>query len=378
MEVLERTVDVIEGTNTEQIHQLENFPVFMGCVDQSPSKDLKANMSWQISTSNGFLQLKELIPVEVLYQSSHDAGSVGNIWMEHHQAFAEFLKQYSPRVVLEIGGAHGILSRNYQALDTACDWTIIEPNPVPSEGVKANFIKGFFNENFAFEQEVDAIVHSHVFEHVYDPQVFMRNITAFLPEGKHLVFTLPNMEVMLNRKYTNCINFEHTTFLTEPYVELLLSQHGFRVLQKEYFRDDHSIFYGCVREDDVPLKKLPGGLYQKNKQLYQDYVKYHQQLIAELNEKIESLNGESLYLFGAHVFAQYLIGFGLQTDKIICLLDNDLNKKGKRLYGTNLQVASPRILKDVDQPVVILKAGVYNEEIKKDILENINKTTVFL
>jgi hypothetical protein len=33
---------------------------------------------------------------------------------------------------------------------------------------------------------------------------------------------------------------------------------------------------------------------------------------------------------------------------------------------------------DVVKPAVILKAGVYNQEIKKDILENINKFVTFL
>ena len=49
------------------------------------------------------------------------------------------------------------------------------------------------------------------------------------------------------------------------------------------------------------------------------------------------------------------------------------------MYGTNLKVFSPNILsKDDSDPVVILKAGVYNQEIKKDILENINSKTIFL
>ena len=84
-----------------------------------------------------------------------------------------------------------------------------------------------------------------------------------------------------------------------------------------------------------------------------------------------------LYLFGAHVFAQYLIAMGLNTEKIVCLLDNDKNKQGRRLYGTKLKVASPKILADVRDPIVILKAGVYNDEIKEDIVDNINKATVF-
>jgi hypothetical protein len=186
------------------------------------------------------------------------------------------------------------------------------------------------------------------------------------------------MEEMLKRKYTNCINFEHTVFITEPYIEYLLSKHGFRQIDKKYFQEDHSIFYAYVKDSKVQTIELPDGLYEHNKKLYLDYVDYHKKLITDLNEKMAKINkDQSIYLFGAHVFAQYLIEFGLDTSRIICLLDNDVNKQGKRLYGTNMMVESPRILKDVESPVVILKAGVYTQEISDDILSNINPTTIF-
>jgi hypothetical protein len=194
--------------------------------------------------------------------------------------------------------------------------------------------------------------------------------------GKKLIFSLPNMQVMLERKYTNCINFEHTVFLTEPYVEFLLSKHSFKLLEKEYFMDDHSVFYTAVRDNEVKPTSLPQGLYEKNKQLYMDYVEYHKELIANLNRKINQTT-QPIYLFGAHVFAQYLIEMGLGTERIICLLDNDVKKQGKRLCGTKLKVNLPNVLIGVNAPIVILKAGVYNNEIKKDILENINESTVF-
>ena len=60
------------------------------------------------------------------------------------------------------------------------------------------------------------------------------------------------------------------------------------------------------------------------------------------------------------------------------LLDNDINKQGKRLYGTNMMVKSPKVLADVKNPIIILKAGVYNDEVKRDILGNINKNAKFL
>jgi hypothetical protein len=245
------------------------------------------------------------------------------------------------------------------------------------EGCKARFIKGFFDDKFTYTDAFDTIVHSHVFEHMYEPDQFMRHLSGFMGAGQHLVFSLPNLRVKLERKYTNCINFEHTIFLTEPYVEFLLAKHGFRLAAKEYFMDDHSIFYAAIRDPSVKPIALPPGLYEKNKQLYLDFVRYHEELIQDLNRKM-SESTQPIYLFGAHVFAQYLIAFGLDTSRIVSLLDNDPKKQGKRLYGTSLTVQSPKVLREVERPVVILKAGVYNQEIKEDILGNINKAVTFL
>ena len=376
MKLIERKNSVIDDScNLETLHTLNNFPVFMGCVNQPVSEDLIANQTWDICRNTGILQLKHLIPLDILYQAQH-AGAVGKIWMDHHDAFADFLHRSSPSSVLEIGGAHGILSKKYKSL-AKIPWTILEPNPTPVEGCDAHFIKGFFDDKFSSTELFDTVVHSHVFEHIYEPNQFMRDLTDFMPEGSHLIFSLPNIQVMLERKYTNGINFEHTIFLTEPYIEYLLAKHGFRLLSKEYFMDDHSIFYTTVRDPSVKPVDMPGDLYHTNKKLYLDYIKYHEELIEEINNKIKNAK-QPVYLFGAHIFAQYLIAFGLDTSCIVSLLDNDLNKHGKRLYGTNLTVNSPKVLAELENPVVILKAGVYNQEIQTDILNNINDSVVFL
>ena len=86
---------------------------------------------------------------------------------------------------------------------------------------------------------------------------------------------------------------------------------------------------------------------------------------------------QPVYLFGAHIFSQYLLCFGLDRTKIKSILDNSTAKQGKRLYGAEFFVQSPEVLRGQDRPIVILKAGIYNEEIKKDILENINPNVLF-
>ncbi len=377
MNLIERNHCVLTGKlDLEHLYTLRDFPVFMGCTSQPNHADVKGDMNWWISRHTGLIQLNKLLPLDVLYPESHGAGCVGALWDKHHKAFAAFVNQLTPSAAFEIGGAHGILSKEYQKYGDI-PWTILEPNPTPVENCKARFIKGFFDDNFSNDETFDVVIHSHVFEHIYEPDLFMRHLANFIPDGKHLAFSIPNMQIMLEKKYTNCINFEHTLFLTEPYIEYLLSKHGFRCLRREYFLEDHSIFYHAVRESTVSPLSLGSDLYSRNKNLYLDYVKYHEALIQELNSEIASSN-LPVYLFGAHVFAQYLIAFGLDTSGIVSILDNDPAKQGKRLYGTSLFVNSPKILRDVQSPVVILKAAAYNDEIKNDILQSINAKARFI
>lgn len=360
----------------EPLYKQEKIPVFMGCVEQSEESDIYSDMDWWISRSSGLIQLRWLLPLDILYPAAHGAGAVGALWERHHREFAHFVHQYAPSAVLEVGGASGILAREYQQLNSI-EWTIVEPNPAPVAGCEARFIKGFFDDKFIFDEQVDTIVHSHLFEHIYDTDQFMQHLADFIGEGQRLLFSLPNLQIWLERRYTTCINFEHTVFLTEPYVEYLLAKYGFRLVKKDYFMEDHSIFYAAIRTNDIVPHNLPDTLYNTNKQLYLDYVEYHNNLINELNRQLLA-ETRPVYLFGAHVFAQSLIGFGLDQSRIVSLLDNDPQKQGRRLYGTKLKVQSPTVLRDVEAPCVILKAGVYNKEIKEDILLNINQNVEFL
>jgi hypothetical protein len=373
---IERTTDVVTGSdNLEDLHTVSNFPVFMGCLERDPSGDLTADMSWQISRDSGLIQLKNLLPLDVLYQSQNTTGAIGVTWMAHHKEFANFIWGYSPTGVLELGGAHGVLSVEYLSLNTI-PWTILEPNPAPVDGCGANFIKGYFDNQFRFHGSFDTVIHSHVFEHMYEPSEFISHLGGFLKDGQHMIFSVPDLKAWLKRNFTNAINFEHTVFLTEPYIEFLLAKYGFGVVEKKYVMDGHSIFYATVRDATVRPIPLGADLYEENLKIYQDFVSYHEELINDLNWMM-SQSTQPIYLFGAHVFAQHLIVMGLNTSKIVCLIDNDTNKQGRRLYGTKLNVASPKVLAEVKDPIVILKAGVYNDEIREDILNNINKNTIF-
>lgn len=370
---IDRPASILTGReNLEHLYTLKNFPVFMGCTLQEESEDIVADMSWVICPETGMIQLARLIPLEILYQDQHNEG-VGKVWEDHYEAFAGFLKEYSPKHVLEIGGAHGLIAKKYLSKVPEANWTIVEPNP-STDDVRVKIIKGWFNKDFSYKERVDAVVHSHVLEHAYNPKEYLEAIGEFLKLGDMQIFSFPNMIEQLTRKYTNCLNFEHTAFITEYFADSLLKSTGFEIVGKKYFRD-HSIFYAAkkvIAHQDLEIENK----YEEYKKLFKNFISYHENMIGELNQKI--LNSDlPIYLFGAHIFSQYLIGFGLLEDKIVGVLDNGPAKQGMRLYGTKFIVESPQILKNKGPVNIILKAGIYNDEIKKDIIENINPEAVF-
>jgi len=360
-------------SNLESLVTLKNFPVFFGCTDKDPKEDIFTDMKWSIDPETGVIQLTELIPLEILYQSQHVDG-VGKTWEEYYNSFSEYILNQNPKNVLEIGGGQGRLAEKTLSKNPDINWTIVEPNPTYKGKYKIKLIPAFFDSNFKSDKKYDTIVFSQVLEHAYDPMSFIENIASFLEIGGRLIFAFPNLELWVKNKYTNSLNFEHTFLMSDNHIDYILSKYSFRIIHKKIY-EEHSIFYTAMNTDISMIRQIRNKHF-KYKKIFMDFINSYYQSVKELNKKIEFTN-RPIYLFGAHIFTQYLLCLGLNKDNIISILDNSKLKQGKRLYGTNFFVESPEVLRGQYNPIVILKAGIYNEEIKKDILDNINSSTIF-
>ncbi|EAH5774567.1 class I SAM-dependent methyltransferase, partial [Campylobacter jejuni] len=344
---------VISNTELEFLSK-DTFPLFCGCVETDLKDDLICEQEWAIS-KYGVIQLKNLIPLELLYKNGHNSGTIGELWEEHHKKFADFIVENNPKSILEIGGGHGKLSQNcLNLLDL--NWTIVEPNS-KNKYENVDYIDGFFCKEIFNNKKFDTIVHSHTFEHIYDPCKFLEEISFILANGDKMIFSLPNMQKWLRNKFPNCFNFEHTILLSECVLEFLLHKYKFKILDKKYFKE-HSIFYCICKDESINNEKATlKNQYEENKKLFLDMKEYYREKIVELNKVLENTT-KKVYLFGAHLFSQYLVFKGLKTNKIVNILDNDLNKQGKRLYGTSFMVECPKNLKHNDNCLVILNAGI--------------------
>ena len=376
---IDRSTSVItKEKNVEHLFTFKDFPVFFGGTKSSLEEDLVAEMVWEIDPITGIIQLSKLIPLDILYSQQH-FDATGSTWQEYNNQLSEYVVKNASGNILEIGGGSGKLAKLVLSKTSGITYTVVEPNPTFEEQDSLKIVKCFFTRKLKEEiKDIGTVIFSQVYEHAYDPEEFLSEISDFLIPGGKIVFAYPNLEYLFRHKFTNAINFEHTMLMTDYYVDYFLEKTGFKIIDKIDY-ENHSHFYTVEKIADSKNNKvsIPSSRYEHYKSMFQDFVNYHKELVDQLNAEIEN-TAKPVYLFGAHIFSLYLIAFGLNSSKIEAILDNSPLKQGKRLYGTELKVLSPQALKNIKDPLIILKAGLYNEEIKADILNNINSETIFI
>ena len=79
-----------------------NMPPFMGVVDH-PTNDVLNDMDFTECGDCGNVQIKTILPPEIVYQNNHNIGIIGKIWTNHYVEFSKFIEpNIENKVVFEI------------------------------------------------------------------------------------------------------------------------------------------------------------------------------------------------------------------------------------------------------------------------------------
>ena len=138
-----------------------------------------------------------------------------------------------------------------------------------------------------------------------------------------MFFSVPMIDNMLTKGYTNALNFEHTYYLDKNVVELMLNISGFNI-ERDYFIStdeikDWCLFASCSvgNQKEIAIEKnLKGVKY------FQQFLNINNNIISDLNKKLKKYKNAKKFIFGAHIFTQFLLNFGLKND-FLYVLDND-------------------------------------------------------
>lgn len=356
---------ICSGRDLQHRLNFEKFPIYMGVTKNDTSKDQFFDQIWVECNTCGCIQLLKLLPLSHIYQYNHHTEVIGQVWREHHDSFATFIALNNPQKILEIGAAHGYLAKELTKRLPNAEYTIVEPDSnMVNQNIKV--IKGYIEDHYIELKEKDCVVHSHVLEHVYHPVEFINQISDHISLGTDMYISIPNMEGLIESGGLNSLNFEHTYLLDPSQAEIIFVNAGFEVLDKRKYVM-HSYFYHLKKKSNRCNK------YEEFSNIGTQSIKFIRmvesivEFVAKTNKLIDTHSGP-IFLFGAHVFAQSLIFFGLKSEKIVGILDNAKEKQNKRLYGTLLEVFNPSVISGLDNVMVVLNASHYQTEIRNQLI----------
>lgn len=371
MKVDRKKCPICDGKFTEKFRT--NMPVFMG-VNISKVDEKTSECTICECDECGDIFVKEMLDINDVYLNNHNIQVVGEIWETHYDELSKFIEvNVQNKKVLEIGDPSAKIVRKLSNFD---NWIIVEPNPYDVSDIKnVEIIKQFFNENFYYANHIDVIVNSHFFEHLYNPNSFLKKCNEMLNDDGIIIMSIPDMGFFLERGFApfNILHFEHTYFINRPILEFLANKNGFILVDEKKY-NNHSVFYKLKKSNNISNKQLNLKIGSKFLKIWENSIRN----IKRINNLIENYGSKNIYLFGAHVTSQFYLYNGLNKTNIIGIIDNSKSKHGYTLYGTEYEVFSSDVLQNLNECVVICShTGIYEEEIKNSLLKK-NKNIKFI
>lgn len=213
-------------------------------------------------------------------------------------------------------------------------------------------------------------------EHLYNPLELLQNMHTILEDDGNLFISVPNLDFYSHKQFLLGMNYEHTYFLNEVTAMYLFENSNFNIISKKYFRN-HSIFYHLKKKNTIPNLNINiVKMYNLGfKDLYFNEKQKIINLVKDINDKIN--NYKNVYVFGCFSNTQAMLYFGLNLKNIKFVLDNDSSKWDNYIYGYDLIIKSPKIIKNLEECCVICHVGEYTTEIKSELYE-LNSNVKFL
>ena len=376
---MKRNTCAICDSSLKKIYLLDKHPTKLLCTT-SPVNDF-STLSFSQCIYCNTIQLDELIPLELLYSDSHNNLSYGKLWENYFKTFINKLTPITQdKNILEIGCPSAKIALNVTNYNK---WIIVEPNKNKKIDFNKNivFVEKFFNSDFNLNMDIDIdiIIHSHLLEHIYYPNEFFKKCYDLLKPNGIMMFGVPNMNYFTENNITPFLGiyFEHTIFLNKENIGYLLKRNNFELVEIIDY-ENHSTIYHCKKIEQVEkIEQIEQIIHIKN--YYNSFIEsvnLYKLYINNCNNIIKNTN-KNVYIFGASYNTQFLLSLGLNSSKIKGILDNSYEKQSKFLYGYDIPIYSPEILKNNNKCIIILKNGCYINEILEQIL-NISKNVAII
>ncbi len=214
----------------------------------------------------------------------------------------------------------------------------------------------------------DIILVRHILEHAHHPRVLLEACSSLVKPGGLLVFEVPDCRKMLNG-HDHCFLWEeHISYFTPETLRLFFEHAG--------FRDFEIRIYSYPMEDSLVaiVRNVASNPLQTNNDVIheisplENFAGSFKSRGIKIRKYLQNLQsqGQSVALFGAGHVAVKFINFYNLSSCLIGVIDDNPNKIGRFMPGSQLQIFSSDCL---DSGEIKLCLSALNPESEKKVLK---------
>ena len=210
--------------------------------------------------------------------------------------------------------------------------------------------------------QADLLLVRHVLEHAHDPVEFLRAFGAMLRPGGHVVFEMPDCSNFISACDYSFVWEEHIIYFSPATFTAFARRHGYAVtsLLDYPYPLEHSLVAvltpGAPAAGEAPVEEVlaAGRRFGQAFAGRRNAIRNHLQRLRG--------QGQHIAVFGAgHLAAKFLNLFDL-GEIVECVIDDNPNKQGLRMPGSNLPVLGSAVLGEGKIDLCLLSLSPESEQ----------------
>jgi 2-polyprenyl-3-methyl-5-hydroxy-6-metoxy-1,4-benzoquinol methylase len=350
------------GQAFEPLFAAEKFPLVIGAVPADrkvPEHPLKIKACTDCALVQ---QVSRLAPevVDGLYTADYyscPSPVLTGMGAGEIDKFVAFFKACGLKAgeILEIACFDGYLLLKLKELG----WSVWGCDPaaqakIASEKLGADRVsREFFKEGTYKAGRFDAIVARNLLEHIYDLHGFLKAVAGSLEDGGHLLIEVPNVHTTLELGVFASFFHQHISYFSQATLSRLLFENGFTPVHWEV----------------GPTLMVAARKGMQDQKLVAGFVSTSGMLREKILDVFNDSSVKTIALFGASAISTTIVSM-LDVKgraKLKAVFDNDSQKRGKRIYGSDVLIAPPTAdaVKGID--ALLIASNLFEKEIRAQL-----------
>lgn len=210
----------------------------------------------------------------------------------------------------------------------------------------------------------DMVIGRHVLEHAYNLKVFLGGLKELVVPGGYVVIEVPDCSRAIEQCDYTTLWEEHVVYFSPSTFRRCLEEAGFLItkfVSYPYAFEDSLVCVAQMNEGAALSQKEDVSKDLADAQHFAKMFKGHGSKVRSYLENYRQNNGK-VAMFGAgHLACVYINFFGLQK-LVDFVVDDNSNKKGLFMPGSQLPIFNSQALLDEDIKLCLLTLNPMNEE----------------